>query len=109
MKMNLDRAQELIEPLRKGTAEGISPMWQERMIEALEYIIEREKFSHVPTGARIAFHYGAGVGETFGTVISIGFNKYGSYLLVRMENGDIESVSDLVTVGIGAHLLTDFQ
>lgn len=42
MKMNLYRAQELIEPLRKGTAEGISQHWQARLIEALEYVIEHE-------------------------------------------------------------------
>ena len=42
MKMNLHRAKELIEPLRKGTAEGISQHWQARLIEALEYVIEHE-------------------------------------------------------------------
>ncbi len=41
-KMNLHRAQELIDPLRKGTAEGISQHWQARLIEALEYVIEHE-------------------------------------------------------------------
>ncbi len=42
MKMNLHRAQELIEPLRKGTAIGVSKHWQARLIEALEYVIEHE-------------------------------------------------------------------
>ena len=42
MKMNLHRAQELIEPLRKGTANGISEHWRARLIEALEYVIEHE-------------------------------------------------------------------
>lgn len=42
MKMNLHRAQELIEPLRNGTANGISEHWQARLIEALEYVIEHE-------------------------------------------------------------------
>lgn len=42
MKMNLHRAQELIEPLRKGTANGISEQWRARLIEALEYVIEHE-------------------------------------------------------------------
>lgn len=42
MKMNLNRANELIEPLRKGTAIGISNHWKARLIEALEYVIENE-------------------------------------------------------------------
>jgi rubrerythrin len=41
-KMNLHRAQELIVPLRKGTANDISLAWQARLIEALEYVIEHE-------------------------------------------------------------------
>ena len=40
LKMNLRRAQELIEPLKKGKANGISKAWQERLIEALEYVVE---------------------------------------------------------------------
>lgn len=42
MKMNLHRAQELIEPLKKGTAKGISYQWRARLIEALEYVIANE-------------------------------------------------------------------
>jgi hypothetical protein len=41
-KMNLHRAQELIVPLRKGTANDISLAWRARLIEALEYVIEHE-------------------------------------------------------------------
>lgn len=42
MKMNKNRAEELLVPLKKGTAEGISKPWAERLIEALEYVIENE-------------------------------------------------------------------
>ena len=40
MKMNKDRAEELLVPLRNGTAENISAEWPKRLIEALEYVIE---------------------------------------------------------------------
>ena len=42
MKMNKERAEDLLRPLRKGTAKGISPEWQARIIEALEYVVEYE-------------------------------------------------------------------
>ena len=42
LKMNLRRAQELITPLRNGKASNISDAWRERLIEALEYVIEHE-------------------------------------------------------------------
>ena len=42
LKMNLHRAQELIIPLKNGTAKGISQHWKARLIEALEYVIENE-------------------------------------------------------------------
>ena len=48
LKMNLRRAQELIEPLKNGKANGISKAWQARLIEALEYVIENE--SRLPCG-----------------------------------------------------------
>lgn len=41
-KMNLHRAQELIVPLKNGTANDISLAWKARLIEALEYVIEHE-------------------------------------------------------------------
>lgn len=40
--MNKNRAEELLVPLKKGTANGISSQWKERLIEALEYVIENE-------------------------------------------------------------------
>lgn len=42
MKMNINRAQELLVPLKNGTANGISLEWSARLIEALEYVIEHE-------------------------------------------------------------------
>ena len=42
MKMNIHRAKELLVPLKKGNANGISPEWAARLIEALEYVIENE-------------------------------------------------------------------
>ena len=42
MKMNKSRAEELLVPLRNGKAEDISPAWTERLIEALEYVIDSE-------------------------------------------------------------------
>lgn len=42
LKMNKHRAEELIKPLYKETAEGISQGWAQRLIEALEYVIENE-------------------------------------------------------------------
>ena len=56
LKINRARAEELIVPLRKGTAEGISQAWQARLIEALEYVIEHEqenpwKQEHRPVSA----------------------------------------------------------
>lgn len=42
-KMNTKRAKELLRPLKNGKAQGISTEWKLRLIEALEYVIEREK------------------------------------------------------------------
>lgn len=42
MKMNKSRAEELLVPLRNGKAEGISEEWAQRLIEALEYVIDGE-------------------------------------------------------------------
>jgi hypothetical protein len=42
MKMNIGRAEELIAPLKNGTANDISPAWTARLIEALEYVIEHD-------------------------------------------------------------------
>lgn len=42
LKMNKNRAKELLEPLYADKAQGISKHWQARMIEALEYVIENE-------------------------------------------------------------------
>lgn len=42
MKMNRSRAKELLIPLKNGKATGISQHWKDRLIEALEYVIEHE-------------------------------------------------------------------
>jgi len=42
MKMNKLRAEELLTPLKNGSAKGISDAWKDRLIEALEYVIENE-------------------------------------------------------------------
>ena len=42
MKMTKSRAEELLIPLKSGQAVGISPHWRDRLIEALEYVIEQE-------------------------------------------------------------------
>jgi hypothetical protein len=42
MKMNKSRAEELLIPLKNGKPVGISPHWRDRLIEALEYIIDNE-------------------------------------------------------------------
>jgi len=42
MKMNSSRAKELLVPLKNGKANVMSPAWIERLIEALEYVIENE-------------------------------------------------------------------
>jgi hypothetical protein len=42
MKMNKSRAEELLIPLKNGKAVGISTHWRDRLIEALEYIIDNE-------------------------------------------------------------------
>lgn len=42
LKMTKERAEELIRPLYKQTARGISEQWATRLIEALEYVIENE-------------------------------------------------------------------
>ena len=43
IKMNKYRAKELLVPLYRGTAENISPIWQTRLVEALEFVVEHDK------------------------------------------------------------------
>lgn len=42
LKMTKARAEELLVPLYKDTAKGISLDWQARMVEALEYVIKHD-------------------------------------------------------------------